>query len=109
MTNPLDTFEHVVVLMLENRSFDNILGYLYQNGVPAGKQFAGVAGNNLTNPDENGNPVPVSIGNDFHQPYPDPGEVFDDITAQVFSGGGSPRSQERRVGKECRSRWSPYH
>ena len=22
---------------------------------------------------------------------------------------GSPRSEERRVGKECRSRWSPYH
>ena len=23
--------------------------------------------------------------------------------------GGSKRSEERRVGKECRSRWSPYH
>src|SRR3712207_7275835 len=23
--------------------------------------------------------------------------------------GGLPRSEERRVGKECRSRWSPYH
>src|SRR3989449_10774776 len=22
---------------------------------------------------------------------------------------GDPRSEERRVGKECRSRWSPYH
>ena len=22
---------------------------------------------------------------------------------------GSLRSEERRVGKECRSRWSPYH
>ena len=34
----------------------------------------------------------------------------------IFSGffGGNkltltPRSEERRVGKECRSRWSPYH
>src|SRR5215208_7809814 len=25
----------------------------------------------------------------------------------IVSGGG--RSEERRVGKECRSRWSPYH
>ena len=25
----------------------------------------------------------------------------------VVIGGG--RSEERRVGKECRSRWSPYH
>ena len=24
-------------------------------------------------------------------------------------GGGGGRSEERRVGKECRSRWSPYH
>src|SRR6267378_3750519 len=23
--------------------------------------------------------------------------------------GGLQRSEERRVGKECRSRWSPYH
>src|ERR1017187_84724 len=23
--------------------------------------------------------------------------------------GGRSRSEERRVGKECRSRWSPYH
>ena len=23
--------------------------------------------------------------------------------------GGALRSEERRVGKECRSRWSPYH
>src|SRR3712207_6917494 len=23
--------------------------------------------------------------------------------------GRPPRSEERRVGKECRSRWSPYH
>ena len=25
------------------------------------------------------------------------------------SGVWAPRSEERRVGKECRSRWSPYH
>ena len=25
------------------------------------------------------------------------------------SGYGTGRSEERRVGKECRSRWSPYH
>ena len=24
-------------------------------------------------------------------------------------GMSVPRSEERRVGKECRSRWSPYH
>ena len=25
------------------------------------------------------------------------------------TGGTHERSEERRVGKECRSRWSPYH
>ena len=25
------------------------------------------------------------------------------------AGGRAMRSEERRVGKECRSRWSPYH
>ena len=29
-------------------------------------------------------------------------------TARMLSAGRS-RSEERRVGKECRSRWSPYH
>src|ERR1041385_6010690 len=29
--------------------------------------------------------------------------------ANGLGGGGDPRSEERRVGKECRSRWSPYH
>src|SRR3712207_4994643 len=32
--------------------------------------------------------------------------------AYVAAGGGlahRTRSEERRVGKECRSRWSPYH
>ena len=24
-------------------------------------------------------------------------------------GAAAERSEERRVGKECRSRWSPYH
>ena len=28
---------------------------------------------------------------------------------EVFSQEDFTRSEERRVGKECRSRWSPYH
>src|SRR6185295_15131005 len=28
---------------------------------------------------------------------------------QEASSGAANRSEERRVGKECRSRWSPYH
>ena len=29
--------------------------------------------------------------------------------AQILVDEGYVRSEERRVGKECRSRWSPYH
>src|SRR5215510_12669075 len=36
-----------------------------------------------------------------------PSVVF--FTLPVRSGGAGRRSEERRVGEECRSRWSPYH
>src|SRR2546426_9988193 len=29
------------------------------------------------------------------------------VTSSAYAS--APRSEERRVGKECRSRWSPYH
>src|SRR2546430_6052310 len=34
-----------------------------------------------------------------------------ELVSHNVSGGPGPqeRSEERRVGKECRSRWSPYH
>src|SRR2546421_11496882 len=32
---------------------------------------------------------------------------FHGVTSTVI--GAAIRSEERRVGKECRSRWSPYH
>src|ERR1051326_6951798 len=34
-------------------------------------------------------------------------DVVDDTGQAEITLGG--RSEERRVGKECRSRWSPYH
>ena len=35
--------------------------------------------------------------------------VLDGELRVYLNGRGLPRSEERRVGKECRSRWSPYH
>jgi len=105
-TNALDTFDHVVVLMLENRSFDNLFGYLYSQEypVPPGKQFEGVEGKNLSNPippewqfnDGNGKRVTkvpvgpiVAPNNDidltaFCPPYPDPGEDYPHVNTQLF-------------------------
>src|SRR6266496_212910 len=31
------------------------------------------------------------------------------VTAYDALGSAAERSEERRVGKECRSRWAPYH
>src|SRR2546425_11401140 len=31
------------------------------------------------------------------------------VVVRRHEGFYAPRSEERRVGKECRSRWSPYH
>ena len=33
----------------------------------------------------------------------------DNATLEYFLENVMTRSEERRVGKECRSRWSPYH
>src|SRR6266542_5040651 len=42
----------------------------------------------------------------------EPGDLCADVIA-YYAGKvvqtGKQRSEERRVGKECRSRWSPYH
>jgi len=35
--------------------------------------------------------------------------AFMAIKSMCAEFGLTPRSEERRVGKECRSRWSPYH
>src|SRR3989449_1170706 len=50
---------------------------------------------------------------------PTPAQMsFGDVVAHLIADGndylcsaasGMKRSEERRVGKECRSRWSPYH
>src|SRR5256885_6880060 len=33
----------------------------------------------------------------------------EDVAVRLFRVADLLRSEERRVGKECRSRWSPYH
>ena len=39
------------------------------------------------------------------------GDVYLGVVGPVRTGKSTfiTRSEERRVGKECRSRWSPYH
>jgi phospholipase C len=83
-SSPLDCIEHFVVLMLENRSFDTMLGRLY----PKSAAFEGLAGTE-TNVDGDG----ASFGIDgadvpgldpFTIPSADPGEHWADINEQIF-------------------------
>src|SRR2546427_12568647 len=41
--------------------------------------------------------------------YPDGERISRDEMLAVVHRIAAARSEERRVGKECRSRWSPYH
>src|SRR6187551_3638192 len=101
----LDTFDHVVVLMLENRSFDNLLGFIYPDGVPApapaGNSFEGasLAMSNpvppaaVNQPPDGSGKVFVTATTDYHQPYPDPGEEYYHVNVQLFDqpcGGANP-------------------
>ena len=52
---------------------------------------------------ENGKWLATVEGRTFEIEIPDSGPV---VKKRRTAGG---RSEERRVGKECRSRWSPYH
>jgi phospholipase C len=75
---------HIVVLMLENRSFDCMMGNLY----PKSPDFDGLSGTEA-NEDFNGTPVRVWNSGDTSKasmsiPDPDPGELFTDINMQLF-------------------------
>jgi phospholipase C len=100
--------DHIVVLMLENRSFDNLLGWLYDTDQPPrGQHFEGLRSNMwapLSNIDPDGiaftekvfvrkNGAPVKHGHhgqpqpspvNFRLPDPDPGEGFRDTNEQLF-------------------------
>ena len=80
----LANIQHIVVVMLENRSFDCMLGNLYQPS----PGFDGLTGSEF-NLDAAGNKVCVwhSTGTDpstMSVPDPDPGELWLDINEQLF-------------------------
>jgi phospholipase C len=90
----LPAVEHLVVLMLENRSFDHMLGFLYTdqgNISPSGQAYEGLTGSE-TNPDQNGKLVEVrrieaADPHPYFMPGANPGEGYRPTNAQLF---GSP-------------------
>lgn len=75
--------QHVVVLMLENRSFDNLLG----NFNASSPKFNGLKGteSNLFGNSTYRARNDLPNGGSFTIPRPDPGESYDDITEQIYS------------------------
>ena len=98
-SNGLESIEHIVVLMLENRSFDHMLGFLYTsagNVSPAGQPYEGLTGKE-TNPDASGNPVSVSqitpsTPNAYFMPGADPGEGYKATNDQLWGSDTAPAS-----------------
>ncbi len=83
-------FDHVVVLMGENRSFDNMLGWLYTSeNLPDGETFDGLAFGEYSNTDETGLTVAAHVYSGatdvvMGSPNPDPGEEYPHVNTQLF-------------------------
>ena len=83
-----NALDHVVVVLFENRSLDNMLGHLY--GPEDGKTFEGVIGKELCNPipewAEHGadrKVVPYTVATDMDRPNPDSGEEYYHTNTQL--------------------------
>jgi phospholipase C len=105
---PFSTFDHIVVVMFENRSLDSLLGYLYTPGtIPRNQTFNGLAGA------EHRCPVPPYINDghayvsarispgtdaDMMNPNPDPGEEYQHVNTQLYSIVDPPDNAFRTAG-----------
>ncbi len=97
MANQLAAIDHLVVLMLENRSLDHMLGYLYSdshNVSPTGQPFDGLTGTESC-PGADGKPVSVfpitaSTPNAYFMPGADPGEGYAATNNQLYGSTTAP-------------------
>ncbi|QNK02110.1 alkaline phosphatase family protein [Dyella telluris] len=94
--NRLSAINHIVVLMLENRSFDHMLGYLYAdtgNVSPTGQPFEGLTGKE-SNPGASGAvtvfPIAQGTTSTYFMPGADPGEGYSATNAQLFGSSTAP-------------------
>ena len=84
MTKGMDNLKHIVVLMMENRSFDHMLGALMQQD----PRINGLTGNE-TNPDSTGQAIKVEPLAAYQgQLDPDPDHHFPASTCSCLEAGG---------------------
>ena len=103
--------DHVVLVLFENRSFDNMLGRLYGPG--DGKRFEGVVGKDLSNPipewAEHGaelETVAYTVATDMDAPNPDSGEEYYHTNRR---GPDDGRVRDRLHQHVHRRDWAPAH
>ena len=101
--------DHVVVVLFENRSLDNVLGRLYGPG--DGKAFEGVIGKELSNPipgwAEHGagrKVVPYGVSADMDSPNPDSGEEWYHTNTQLF--GAIDDHNRFKIGEGVTAPWN---
>src|SRR5690348_13635461 len=115
------TITNIIVVMLENRSYDNILGWLYNsnnqppyNQAPSGQAtLDGLTGNETNpSPEKGGDPIAVmnqstTTDGKTGKSYPgtavplyDPGELFKDMAQQIVGTASVPK-------KNPYDKWSP--
>ena len=81
----LDQLKHIVVLMMENRSFDHMLGSLSA----VDPRIDGIT-TQLSNPDTTGAQIkPQPLANFQGQLNPDPDHHFPAVDLQIFGGDTS--------------------
>ena len=94
-------FDHLVVLMFENRSFDNIFGYLYGHHgtpVPAGQRFEGLTAG-VANRSAEGTVIPAhpytgTTDEIYSEPNPNAGEEYPHINTQLYGRVKPARGQK---------------
>lgn len=97
-------FDHVVVLMGENRSFDNMLGWLYtRDNLPDGETFDGLAFGDYSNVSPTGDIIPAHMYEGptdevMGRPNPDPGEEFPHVNTQLFGTVSPAANATSQVG-----------
>jgi phospholipase C len=94
MSAGVNALKHVVCLMMENRSFDHMLGFLKSANYP----IAGLSGTE-SNLDANG--APVAVTDDavyFGDLTPDPGHSHFDVMQQLFDGASSATANPSNTG-----------
>ncbi len=89
MSEGTDQLKHIVVLMMENRSFDHMLGGLKSTH----PQIDGID-QTFTNPDNTGALIPAQPKAKYlGQLDPDPDHHFKAVNKQIFNGGATPTMQ----------------